>query len=53
MALKAVVAYTINDLMFDTGRSLVREEPQLDHSGEPGISQIAAQGGEWGEMIRC
>ena len=46
---KAVVTYTINDLMFDTGRSLVREEPQLDHSGEPGISRIPAGGGGMGE----
>ncbi len=30
---KAAVTYTINDLMFDTGRSLLREEPQPDHFG--------------------
>jgi hypothetical protein len=41
---RAVVSYTINDLMFDTGRSLVREEPQLDHFGEPGVSRIPADG---------
>jgi hypothetical protein len=46
---KAVVTYTIDDLIFDTGRSLVREEPQLDHSGEPGISPIPADGGGMGE----
>ncbi len=46
---KALVTYTISDLMFDTGRSLVREEPQLDRSGEPVTSQIPADGGEMGE----
>ncbi len=47
---KVLVTYTINDLMFDTGRSLVREEPQLDHFGEPGISRIPADGGGTGEL---
>jgi hypothetical protein len=46
---KALVTYTINDLEFDTGRSLVREEPQLDRFGEPGISRIPADGGGMGE----
>jgi hypothetical protein len=46
---KALITYTINDLEFDTGRSLVREEPQLDRFGEPGISRIPPDGGGMGE----
>ena len=48
---KAAVTYTIkNDLMLETARSLVREEPPLEHFGEPGISQIPADGGGMGEL---
>jgi hypothetical protein len=46
---EALVTYSINDLVFDTGCSLVREEPQLDHLGEPGISRITADGDGLGE----
>jgi hypothetical protein len=40
----ALVTYTINDLIFDTGRSLVREEPQLEH-----FNELPAGGGGLGK----